>query len=79
VRRFVRRFRRQREAYQRGEIALEEMTTSVQSWIAHAAHGDTWRLRGRLFEHAARRVDEIGRLIGGWKRKLCHLYYTVTG
>ena len=21
------------------------------------------------FEHAARRVDEIGRLIGGWKRK----------
>jgi len=49
IRRFVRRFRRQREAYRRGEITLEEMTTSVQSWIAHAAHGDTWRLRGRLF------------------------------
>jgi hypothetical protein len=49
VRRFVRRFRRQREAYRRGELTLEEMTTSVQSWIAHAEHGDTWRLRRRLF------------------------------
>jgi hypothetical protein len=49
VRRFVRRFRRQREAYRRSEITLDEMTISVQSWIAHAAHGDTWRLRTRLF------------------------------
>jgi len=49
VRRFVRRFRRQREAYQRGELSLEEMSHSVRSWIAHAAHGDTWRLRRRLF------------------------------
>jgi hypothetical protein len=49
VRRFVRRFRRQREAYWRGEISFEEMSHSVRSWIAHAAHGDTWRLRGRLF------------------------------
>ena len=49
LRRFVRRFRRQREAYRHGELSLEEMTTSVRSWIAHAAHGDTWRLRGRLF------------------------------
>ncbi|MFC2015813.1 reverse transcriptase domain-containing protein [Chloroflexota bacterium] len=49
VRRFVRRFRRQREAYRRGELSLEEMSRSVQSWIAHAAHGDTWRLRRRLF------------------------------
>jgi hypothetical protein len=43
LRRFVRRFRRQREAYRRGEMTLEEMSTSVRSWIAHAEHGDTWR------------------------------------
>jgi RNA-directed DNA polymerase len=49
VHRFVRRFRRQREAYWRGELSLEEMQVSVCSWIAHAAHGDTWRLRRRLF------------------------------
>ncbi|MBN1485060.1 MAG: group II intron reverse transcriptase domain-containing protein [Chloroflexia bacterium] len=49
VRRFVRRFRHQREAYRQGALSLEEMSHSVQSWIAHAAHGDTWRLRQRLF------------------------------
>jgi retron-type reverse transcriptase len=49
VRRFVGRFRRQRAAYRRGELSLEEMTDSVRCWIAHAAHGDTWRLRNRLF------------------------------
>jgi retron-type reverse transcriptase len=49
VRRFVRRLRRQREAYQRSELTLDEMSTSVRSWIAHATHGDTWRLRERLF------------------------------
>lgn len=49
VRRFVRRFRRQRQAYQDGDLTLDEMTTSVRSWIAHAEHGDTWRLRRRLF------------------------------
>ncbi|MBD3216388.1 MAG: RNA-dependent DNA polymerase [Candidatus Lokiarchaeota archaeon] len=49
IRRFVRRFRRQRAAYRRGDLTLEEVNTSVRSWIAHAAHGNTWRLRQRLF------------------------------
>jgi retron-type reverse transcriptase len=49
VRRFVRRLRRQREAYRRGDLTLEEMHISVRSWLAHAAHGDTWRLRERIF------------------------------
>jgi len=49
IRRFVRRFRHQRAAYQCGELSLEEMSISVRSWIAHAAHGDTFRLRARLF------------------------------
>jgi hypothetical protein len=49
IHRFAQRFRRQRKAYRQGELSLAEMTTSVQCWIAHAAHGDTWRLRERLF------------------------------
>jgi hypothetical protein len=49
IRRFVQRFRGQREALWRGELSLADLTTSVQSWLAHAAHGDTWRLRERLF------------------------------
>ncbi len=49
IRRFVQRFKQQREAYWCGELSLEEMTNSVQCWLAHAAHGNTWRLRQRLF------------------------------
>jgi hypothetical protein len=49
VRRFVHRFRGQREALWRGELSMDDLTTSVQSWLAHAAHGDTWRLCERLF------------------------------
>jgi RNA-directed DNA polymerase len=50
VRRFVRRFRQQRQAYHRGEMDLDQINTSVQCWIAHASHGDTWGLRQRLFK-----------------------------
>jgi len=42
---FRRRFRRLRRAFRRGEISLEQMTRSVQGWLAHAAHGNTYRLR----------------------------------
>jgi len=31
--------------YQHGEIELERLTASVQSWVNHARYGDTWRLR----------------------------------
>jgi RNA-directed DNA polymerase len=53
IRRFVQRFREQREAYRNGQLLLEKMTMSVQCWVAHAAHGDTWRLRSRLFRDYA--------------------------
>ena len=49
VRRFVARFRRQRAAFQQGDLTFTEMSQSVQCWIAHASHGDTWRLRQRIF------------------------------
>lgn len=43
--RFRRKLVRLAEAYADGEILLEKVNQSVQSWVAHAAHGDTWRLR----------------------------------
>ncbi len=49
VRDFSRRFRRQIFSYERGEFSLADLNASTQSWIAHAAHGDTYRLRARLF------------------------------
>jgi RNA-directed DNA polymerase len=50
VRRFVQRFRRQRAAFQQGDLTFEAMSQSVHCWIAHAGHGDTWRLRQRIFD-----------------------------
>ena len=48
VRLFVRRLRRQQRAYQSGQIAATQVRASLQSWIAHAKHADTYRLRSRL-------------------------------
>ena len=47
---FQRRFKRLRRQYGRGEIDLEIMNQSVQGWVAHAAHGNTWGLRKSLFK-----------------------------
>ncbi|MBM3464621.1 MAG: RNA-dependent DNA polymerase [Armatimonadetes bacterium] len=44
-----RRLRRLSSACTAGSLPLERVTASVQSWIGHASHADTWRLRERLF------------------------------
>jgi hypothetical protein len=49
VKLFGRRLRALRNAYRAGEIGLEKVRESVRAWIAHAAHGDTYRLRRALF------------------------------
>lgn len=49
VRRFARKLRRLRDAYHRGEKSLDEIHHSIQSWIAHASHANTYRLRSRVF------------------------------
>jgi RNA-directed DNA polymerase len=48
VRHAVRRLRQQQAAYARGELRLDELTASVQAWLAHAAHGETYQLRRRV-------------------------------
>jgi len=42
---FQRRLARLIRRYAAGELEREELDASVQGWIAHAAHGDTWGLR----------------------------------
>jgi retron-type reverse transcriptase len=49
LRRARRRLKQLQARYRRGEIALNEVTQSIQSWVAHLAHGDTWRLRETIF------------------------------
>jgi retron-type reverse transcriptase len=50
---FQRRFARLRLDYAQGRISYDQMTASVQSWIAHVQHGDTWGLRRSLISSFA--------------------------
>lgn len=45
---FQRRFAHLRAEFAAGRLTYSELQASVQSWIAHASHGDTWGLRRSL-------------------------------
>jgi retron-type reverse transcriptase len=47
--RFLRRLRTLKREFQAGRVTLAEVSRRIQCWIAHAAHGDTWRLRQSIF------------------------------
>ena len=49
VRRFRNRLRGLRDRWRHGTVTREEVERRVQSWIAHAEHADTWRLRHSIF------------------------------
>ncbi|MCG8348940.1 MAG: hypothetical protein MI924_14305 [Chloroflexales bacterium] len=46
--RFRRRLRGLQRAYADGRVSLEKVGESIQSWCAHAAHGNTYRLRNQI-------------------------------
>ena len=48
VRQFVTRLRHQQQAYRAGTLSAERVQASLRSWIAHASHANTYRLRSRL-------------------------------
>lgn len=47
---FARRYRRLRGEYSAGRIPFARLDASVQGWVAHAAHADTYGLRRTLLE-----------------------------
>lgn len=49
LKRARKRMRAFQTAYQRGLIDWPRVKNSLQSWNAHAAYGDTWRLREKVF------------------------------
>ncbi|WP_374878454.1 hypothetical protein [Microseira sp. BLCC-F43] len=49
MRRGKRRLRRMEVEYEQGKIELSQVTQSLQSWVAHLNHGDTWKLRQQIF------------------------------
>jgi retron-type reverse transcriptase len=52
VRRFRNRLRGLRDRYHAGTVDLDTVSRHIQSWIAHADHADTWRLRDAIFRDA---------------------------
>ena len=46
--RFLRRLRLLQSKYAEGVMQWDDVGQRVRAWIAHAAHGDTWRLREQL-------------------------------
>ena len=49
VRRFRNRLRGLRDRWRAGRASPSEIVSRIGAWIAHAAHGHTWRLRRAMF------------------------------
>ena len=59
IRRFRNRLRGMKDRYRNGAISKDEVRQRVRSWIAHAKHANTWRLRQSIFQAVRSR--------GAWK------------
>ena len=51
LRRSRKRMKELQRIYATGEIGLDELVQRIRSWEAHLLHGDTYRLRHKLFDH----------------------------
>jgi retron-type reverse transcriptase len=49
VRRFRNRLRGLRDRWRVGRVSVAEVAARIGSWVAHAEHADTWRLRCAIF------------------------------
>lgn len=53
VRRMRRKLKRLARLYHEGRVDLAAVDRVVMSWIGHASHADTWRLRGKVLGSVA--------------------------
>ena len=44
-----RKLKSMQTAYQEGNLSIEELNQCIKSWVSHAEHGDTFRIRSRIF------------------------------
>ena len=44
-----RRLKRLQTDYAQGKINWQDVKQSLNSWVAHLEHGDTWQLRKKIF------------------------------
>lgn len=50
VRLFETRLKTMQAAFRKGVISMEQIHKSIQGWIAHVEHADSYKLRERIFE-----------------------------
>ena len=55
-----RRMHRYSRQYREGEISLAQVRQCIQSWIGHACHADSYRLRSRVLTSVAFQRGEAG-------------------
>ncbi len=48
--RYKKRLKEYQQAYARDEIELTKIHQSIQSWIGHVKHANTWRIRSLVLE-----------------------------
>ena len=53
VKAFRRRLRKLQADYAAGQVVQERVKASIQSWIAHASHANTYRLRQQILSGVA--------------------------
>lgn len=53
IKRVTRKIRKFNAAYTRGEANVEKFNKSLQSWLGHIGHADTYRIRGRIISGIA--------------------------
>lgn len=59
VKRFVKRLCAQARAVEQGTMAQTAVARSIQSWLAHARHADSYRLRGKLLRRVAWKAPSV--------------------
>ena len=59
LRRSRQRLKHLQQAYATGELPLSALVQRLRSWEAHLLHGDTHRLRRRVFDSTVFRRNEI--------------------
>jgi len=71
---FKKRLLKMEKDYLAGKIKKDTVQMSITSWIAHAQHANTYRLRKRIFGRPllAKNQKEISQFIDSWEKKPSH-------
>ena len=59
VKRIKSKLKKYRKQYASGEIQFSEIKQSIQSWLGHANHADTYNLKRSLFREPFRRIYNV--------------------